>query len=256
MSANNSIVHKYTLARDSCREPEIFHSLQGEGPFTGRPSVFVRLSGCNLNCAWCDTAYTWNWDTTQFIHNSGLKYSKSLEQAKLTADELADKIQSFDCRALVLTGGEPMIQQKNLPTLLRLLKSNDQPWEFDIETNGTIEPTEELDEMISCYVVSPKLSNTGMVYGTRIKQEVLQWYAASPKSFFKFVVGSLSDVDEVVELSTSIGLNAGRVFLMPASETVEQLSAIENDVSDWCLRTGFRFSDRLHLRLYGNKRGV
>ena len=95
-------------------QPEIFLSLQGEGPEIGRPSIFVRLSGCNLYCVWCDTPYTWNWEGTDYKHQTLKKYSKALERSSLEFDEVASLITRFDCAHVVFTGGEPLAQHKSL----------------------------------------------------------------------------------------------------------------------------------------------
>ena len=105
-------------------EPEIFHSIQGEGASQGATCVFLSLAGCNLACSWCDTAYSW--DGTSPV-------------VKLSPEEAATAVLRYPCRRLVLTGGEPLVQQKALPGLLRLL-----PKHFvEMETNGTILPDEE-----------------------------------------------------------------------------------------------------------------
>lgn len=120
-------------------EPEIFHSIQGEGASQGTPCVFLRLAGCNLACSWCDTAYSWN-GTSPAV--------------KLSPEEAAAAVLHYPCRRLVITGGEPLVQQKALPGLLRLL-----PEHFvEMETNGAILPDEELLHHIGQFNVSPKPS--------------------------------------------------------------------------------------------------
>ena len=106
-------------------QPEIFHSIQGEGVSQGTPCVFLRLAGCNLACSWCDTAYSWN---------------GTVPGMRLAPEKAAELVLHYPCRRLVLTGGEPLIQQKALPALLRLLPDH----AVEMETNGTIMPDTEL----------------------------------------------------------------------------------------------------------------
>ena len=104
--------------------PEIFHSLQGEGVSCGKPSVFVRLSQCNLHCIWCDTAYTWNFQGTEFLHRDDApgvprKFDRAQETIDLTVEALADRLVSQPCRRIIFTGGEPLLQQRELGDLVQ-----------------------------------------------------------------------------------------------------------------------------------------
>ncbi len=114
--------------------PEIFHTLQGEGPTLGSPAVFLRLSLCNLHCHWCDTPYTWNWEKTPWPHQDGTKFSKAEQIIDLSPAQIAPLINNFHCKRLVITGGEPLLQQNDLLPLLQLLPNT--PF-LEIETNGT-----------------------------------------------------------------------------------------------------------------------
>lgn len=247
---------KLHLSVQAAGEPEIFHSLQGEGPFTGRPSIFVRMSGCNLYCSWCDTPYTWNFSGTPFVHEDDVKFDKSAESVSLGLEEVSAKILSFPRAALVLTGGEPLVQQPTLIPLLRALRRVDPTWVFDVETNGTYVPDAELDSLISHYVVSIKLGNSGVKKAHRLRGAALSFFSQSEKSFLKCVVGAGDDVQEVEALVEQLGISPDRTYLMPLARNVEQLTRRENTVSDLALERSMRFSDRLHLRLYGDKRGT
>ena len=114
---------KLKLSQMKPGEPEIFHSLQGEGPFVGRPSVFVRTALCNLQCVWCDTPYTWNWEGTAFTHNLGTKYDREAQTIELEPDEVLARVSAWATSSYVLTGGEPMVQQEALTALLVRLKA-------------------------------------------------------------------------------------------------------------------------------------
>ena len=178
----NNDVTDIVLAVDHHQNPEIFYSLQGEGPFIGRPSIFLRLSMCNLFCHWCDTAYTWNWIGSSFKHMNHVKYSIKEEQYYASITEILHKIRQFPCHNIVLTGGEPLLQQKQLIPLLQQLKK--QNYTIDIETNGTITPLSTVHQLISSYVVSPKLSNSKVPLNMRLKEMVLRWFNQSKKNIF------------------------------------------------------------------------
>ena len=111
--------------------PEIFHSVQGEGPSSGLPSVFVRSSLCNLHCVWCDTDYTWNWVGTRFRHErdadpSYRKYEKRHQIVELSPQEVVDGVIAYPCRNVVLTGGEPLIQQDDFRQVMTALRATSQ----------------------------------------------------------------------------------------------------------------------------------
>ena len=139
---------------------EIFGpTIQGEGASAGRPVMFLRTSFCNLRCVWCDTPYTWNWKGTDYEHPD--KFDPKKEVHDMTADEIVQQIQlnGKDIKALVISGGEPMLQQSKLIDVLRPLKQ-DGYW-VEIETNGTIAPTQEFSDLIDQINCSPKLASSG-----------------------------------------------------------------------------------------------
>src|SRR5688572_11065970 len=120
--------------------PEIFASVQGEGKTQGRPSVFVRTSHCNLYCAWCDTDYTWNWVGTPFKHVRNRKYDPSQEILEMSPAEVARAVRSHPGTNVVLTGGEPLLQHRELAELMGILREADHRYRFEVETNGTLVP--------------------------------------------------------------------------------------------------------------------
>ena len=246
-----------TLALMDDRRPEVFGSLQGEGPFTGRPSTFVRLSGCNLYCHWCDTPYTWNWTTTPHSHRDPQKYERDQESTRLDLEHVANLVANVGISAVVVTGGEPMVQQKRLVDLRCRVESRlKTPVTIDIETNGTIEPTPAFDQAVSHFVVSPKLSSSGMPPSVRIKPEVLDFFARRAGAFFKFVVASEADLREIEDLRVRFNFDPERIYLMPEANDARALVARQSFVAEACLRLGYRYSDRLHVRLYGQARGT
>ena len=235
--------------------PEIFHSLQGEGPRTGRPSVFVRTSGCNLFCYWCDTPYTWNWENSVHAHESGTKFCKTDEQNRCTTGEVVSAIQSYHCPHIVFTGGEPMVQQDNLAAICATLAAAG-TYHVDVETNATRVPDPAFDRHVELYVCSPKLSNARIPEKQRLVPEALAWFAACDRAVFKFVVETADDVGEVQALCSQYRITPERVYLMPRALTPAELDKNSAFVAETCRTFGFRFSDRLHYRLYGCKRGT
>lgn len=249
------------LARSHDGRPEVFHSLQGEGPTLGQPRVFVRASLCNLHCVWCDTDYTWNWQGTPFAHArdgdpSYSKFRRQEEIVELTAAETAAEVARFSCTSVVLTGGEPMLQQKGWIELMDRLRQRDAAYRFEVETNGTILPLPAFDEQIEQYNVAPKLANSAVPGPLRVKSTALPFFASSRKAFFKFVVVAPEDLEEVLELVERYGIPRGRVYLMPEGTTSEVLRERAPWVAEAAKDHGFHFSDRLHIRLWGSRRGV
>ena len=241
-----------TLATQSPGEPEIFASLQGEGPSAGRPVAFLRLSRCNLACQWCDTAYTWHFTGDERPHRSGETYDRKANQLTLSEAEVAERIAALGQDRLVITGGEPMLQAGALATLLELLPD----MTVEIETNGTVAAPPRLDVRIDQYNVSPKLAHSGNPAGLALLPERLDAYATDTRAFFKFVIAQPGDIEEVLALKERYRFRPGHVFLMPEGTDSATIRAREEWLAPLCLEHGFRMSDRLHIHLYGDTRGT
>ena len=239
------------LARLPDGSPELFHTLQGEGPSLGAPAVFLRLSLCNLHCQWCDTPYTWNWEKTPWKHNDGTKFSKTEQILELAPAEIAPLLSAFPCDRLVLTGGEPLLQQEALVELIDLLDFTF----IEIETNGTQVPSPDLASRITAFNVSPKLSNSGIEESLRLKTEPLNFFSCSEKAIFKFVVCSEADLTEIAALQSRFEIPSNRIFLMPEGRSPGELEARAHWLADICRDQGYRFTPRLHVLLWGDKRG-
>jgi 7-carboxy-7-deazaguanine synthase len=249
-------VLQLVLATDDTGEPEIFASLQGEGPSAGMPVAFVRLSRCNLACTWCDTAYTWRFegDAGQLgrPHRDGIAYDRKANQVSLSPAEAAERIASLGQKRLVITGGEPLLQAPALSEMLAHLPDIS----VEIETNGTVAPPARLDVRVDQYNVSPKLAHSGNPADLALIPERLDAWAAEPRTFLKFVVASPEDVDEVLALHKRYRFRPERVFLMAEGNDSASLRARQAWLSEECLKHGFRMSDRLHIHLYGDTRGT
>lgn len=240
------------LAKLSGR-PEIFYTLQGEGFSMGRPAIFVRLAKCNLACVWCDTPYTWNWTTTNFKHEDDIKYIKKDEIVHLTPMQVADIISSFDCNRVVFTGGEPMLQQRDIVEVCFLLG---QDYIFEIETNGTISPTQNILNCITQFNVSPKLSSSGNKPNKAIKDAILKSYCASNKSFFKFVIGTEDDFYEAMQVIENCNIDRMAVYFMPEGRDEQAIQKNSKILADICKELAVNFTTRLHVLLWGAKKGV
>ena len=223
---------------------EIFESIQGEGLLAGVPSLFIRASGCNLRCAWCDTPYA----------------SWAPEGEEWPVDRLAARVRQSRLRHVVITGGEPMIFADLVP-LTRALK--DDGCHITIETAGTVYADAACDLMS----ISPKMSNStphGIEGGrwvemherARLQMDVLRRLIARYEYQLKFVVSAPEDLDEICSLASGLGAPPERVLLMPEGVTADELRERSLWLVDLCRETGFRYCPRLHIILYGNRRGV
>lgn len=235
---------------------EIFHTIQGEGRNIGLPVVFVRTSFCTLHCRWCDAWYTWNFIGTKFTDCDFPKVDRLAYQAKMTADEIFDKIVEVapTCKSIVLTGGEPLLQQASLLPLLRKLKENG--YFIEVETSGTIVPESDFDGCVDQYNCSPKLENSGNPLKLRRVSEALQKLSNLQKTWFKFVIVSDKDLDEVLELVSQFHIAHDRVFIMPEGVSEEKLRSKALELVEVCKKHGFRFTPRLQIELYGMKPGT
>ncbi len=219
------------IARLNGHEPEMFYSLQGEGTRMGTPAVFLRLAGCNLACRWCDTKHSWG------------------HGVEMDVAEVAERLLSCGCMNLVITGGEPLLQQEELVSLLALL-----PVEVfvEVESNGTLLPCPALMARVNQWNISPKLGHSGQPAARTLCPAVLTAFAALPHAWFKFVVQAEEDWEAIAAL----GLPKERLILMPCAATRAQLEAARPAVVELCLRHGLRFGDRLHLVLWDDRKGV
>ncbi|HEV8635555.1 MAG TPA: 7-carboxy-7-deazaguanine synthase QueE [Chloroflexota bacterium] len=231
------------LSRLPTGEPEIFASIQGEGVTAGVPSVFVRLSLCNLRCGWCDTKYTWDWD----------HYDPKQEIVRRDVASVVRRVGEIGPQNVVITGGEPLLQQRALEPLVTALKAADH--RIEVETNGTIAPEGQLADLVDQWNVSPKLANSDNEAEAREVPAALRWFAGSPRAYFKFVVVEPADLGEVDALVQRYAVPADRVLLMPEGNDPETLAARGRWLVERCRERGHRFTMRLHVLLWGTERG-
>ena len=221
---------------------ELFHTIQGEGYFTGVPSVFFRTSYCNLRCSWCDTPYT----------------SWTPENKDISVDDAVTQICDYDCKHVVITGGEPLILPE-LPGLCNRL--TDLGKYITIETNAT----RYVPVRAQFISMSPKLSNStpadDKVWKNkhnqqRYKPEVIRQYLNDYFCQVKFVVDNEQDMDEIEQMIDAVPIPKGVVTLMPQGITADEVQRNSGWLIELCKQKGYRFSTRLHVMLWGNKRGV
>lgn len=219
-------------------------TIQGEGPAAGTPAAFVRTAACNLACVWCDTAYTWDWkrfDPDVEVHQ--------VQPADAAADLLAH-LPPSERPLVVLTGGEPMLQQ---PALAEMLSHVRRRLRVEVETAGT-RPIGIIDPYVDRYVVSLKLAHSGNTQAKRERADVIAQYAATGRAVWKFVCQVPADVDEAAALVKAHDL-PGQVFIMPEGATRERLTERSPMLVDAIIAHGYRMSPRLHIALWGNERG-
>ena len=222
---------------------ETFRSLQGEGPGSGKPSFFLRLAGCNLHCAWCDTKYTWDWQS--------YRYDDEVTQRSVPA--LAQEIRASDLARLVVTGGEPLLQQRDLVALLDELGPS---CFVEVETNGTILPSEELTRRIDQWNVSPKLASAGDPAAARFCLDALRAFANTGRAWLKLVVDTEADLDEARALVEALEWRPERVLLMPQATTRIELMARGRRVAEAAAMRRYGFTSRLHVELWDGRRGT
>lgn len=242
-------------------KPEIFHSIQGEGKNIGQPSVFIRTSLCNLHCIWCDTDYTWNWEKTRFQHvkdadPSYKKYKMQEMISEISIETIYEEVAKTNCKNIVLTGGEPMMQLQELSALMHYFSQQDEQYFFEIETNGTLIPDVRFDSLIHQYNVSPKLANSNNPKKLREKPEAYSYFSKNDKAVFKFVIADEIDLDEVLGICKTYNIPNTKVYLMPEGTNPTKLQEKQQWLIELCKKYQFNYTDRLHVHIYGDKRGV
>jgi 7-carboxy-7-deazaguanine synthase len=217
----------------SVRVSEIFESIQGEGPTVGTPSIFIRLQGCTVGCTWCDTKYAWDPGRGD----------------ELTLEALLRRVKDASARNVVVTGGEPLEHPALEPLIAGVHALGRR---IEVETAGIhVPPPLPVDQ----WNVSLKLAHSGVPIERRLRPEAIERFRELGASF-KFVVGDERDVDEVLAIQARHGLPSGRILLMPLGMLREEQQALTPRVVEWCRRHGFRFSPRLHILIWGPRRGV
>lgn len=215
---------------------ETFFSIQGEGATAGLPAVFIRLQGCSVGCAWCDTKYSWDPAAGRVTDVPAL-----LEEAR-----------GHDCRRVVVTGGEPLESPLFEPLICALLADG---FFVEVETSGVVPPPASPGLARIQWNVSLKLPSSGVPEARGINPEAI---AALRRldAWWKFVVRDERDLDAALRLTERFALPRERILLQPEGARREDLAERAPWVAEQCKRHGFRFSPRLHIWLWGPRRGV
>ena len=221
---------------------EIFESIQGEGTNAGKPVVFLRTAECNLKCTWCDTKFTWDWK----------QYDYSKEVKEIAIKEIIDSISQFNVKHLVITGGEPLMQQDDLAELLTFIKPE---FYVEVETNGTILPNNALTALVDQWNVSPKTSNSGNPLELCEINECYTFFSMQKNCYFKYVIENVDDISEINQLIKKYNLEKGRVLLMTQASTKDELSKREKNVFLMSSKNELGFSPRMHVAKWGSQRG-
>jgi 7-carboxy-7-deazaguanine synthase len=218
---------------------EIFGpTFQGEGPSAGRRAGFVRLGRCNLDCAWCDSRFTWDW----------ARYDRDRELSEWTPGDVLRRLEAMDIDLVVITGGEPLLQQRQLSPLVEGCR--ERGWQVEVETNGTVAPR----VAVSQWNVSPKLANSGVAVDRRYRPAVLRAFEATGQAVFKFVVTGPGDLAEVQAIVDTCGLH--NVWIMPEGTGAETVTTRLAGLAEPVLARGWHLTPRLHILIWGDRRGV
>jgi 7-carboxy-7-deazaguanine synthase len=226
-------------------------TFQGEGASLGRRCGFVRLARCNLSCggpgpaAWaCDTPYTWDWGG-----QNGTAYDPATEVVKKDVADIAMEVMAMSVDLVVISGGEPLLQQRGLVELVTDLSRRGV--EVEVETNGTLAPIAELAEAVTRFNVSPKLSNSGVPGEQRRRPEAISALAQTGKAVWKFVCAGEEDLAEVAR---DYG-HLSPIYVMPAGTTPESVIEVSRRLAGPVTERGWSLTTRLHVLLWGDERG-
>jgi 7-carboxy-7-deazaguanine synthase len=234
---------------------EVFYSIQGEGITTGYPAVFVRLGGCNLMCGGEGTqrdgelhnGATWRCDSIEvWMKSKAKEFDTILDQECISA--------IINGANVIITGGEPLMQQSNVAEFIKYIRANyNDNCYVEIETNGTIEPNEEMQKLVNQWNCSPKLSNSGMpISKTYIEKSISTLNKLN--TIFKFVISTKQDYKEVQ--TTYAKINRNKIWLMPSGSTKAEINKSKKQVADICKKEYLKFTNRLHIEIWNKKTGV
>jgi len=229
-------------------------TIQGEGPSVGVPCHFLRLGFCNQHCVWCDTAYTWRFDN-RWPHQDNVVYDEATELREVSVEQLVDIFNRFTTPLIVISGGEPLMQARNLNLFIAGVLGRSKPPRIEIETAGTLDPLRLARAYDIDWNVSPKLSNSGNFPAVRYQPQILTTLR-DLGARFKFVVQTSTDFNEVAEIVRNISIPSDRVYIMPEGRTQDAVQGTMTNIVRAVIDRGWRITPRLHIDLWGSKRGV
>jgi organic radical activating enzyme len=218
---------------------EIFFSVQGEGKCLGTSAIFLRLSGCNKTCSFCDSKHSW------------------FEGKEMSITEVIKEVKQYNCHHLVITGGEPLLQQNELIDLMEHLLNKYPFFYFECETNGSIKPKQRLMELMNLFTVSPKFEESFKY--SKVFSE-MENHGQRAQVVFKFVIDKQEDINQVLNFNAKYNYLGYTVYLMPCGTTREEINSrfpmLFEIVKKSELCHLFRVTDRLQIQAYGDKRGT
>lgn len=208
-----------------------YKAIQGEGIDMGQACIFIRLFGCNLQCSWCDSKFTW--------HNDFIKKNNII---KISPEELFEEIK--ESKYIIITGGEPTLQQEKLKPFLKLCKN--EGIKIGIESNGSIQVSKEFQCMIDTYIISPKLKNS---------ENPNHLFFPVKKAKYKFILKSEKDIKEMQIFSEKHCIEKENIFLSPEGTTKEKILE-KKWLFEFCMKECYNYSCRLHVLFFNSKNGV
>lgn len=220
---------------------EVFRSIQGEGASAGKKATFLRLAMCNLRCSWCDTPYTWDFK----------RYRKEVEVHPRSIESMLEMI--GEPKLLVVTGGEPLLQQTALESLLARIGD---ATEIEVETNGTIDPSTALLARVNQWNISPKLPSSDETAARAVKFDVLNRFRATERAWLKLVIEDETDLAAADRLIDTLQWPRELVLLMPQARTRLELQGRTPWLEAKAGERGIAVSPRLHILRWDQKRGV
>lgn len=225
---------------------EVFSpTVQGEGPSLGRLAGFIRLMGCTLHCAWCDSAYTWN----------ASRHDLHAEAHRMTVGEVTGRALAGDPGLVVITGGEPLLHQYQPGWHVLLDTLRDADVEIEVETSGTVFPLPESLLAVTRWNISPKLTHAGDPEAKRIRLPVLEAFRDTHAAAFKFVCRTPADVDEAAGIASAARIPPDMVWIMPEGTSASVLDTRLRALAGTVISHGFNLTTRLHVYLWGDERG-
>ncbi|WP_309317414.1 7-carboxy-7-deazaguanine synthase QueE [Streptomyces salinarius] len=220
-------------------------TVQGEGPSCGRRASFIRLGGCNLACSWCDTPETW--DASRFDLRQTL--------TRTPVEEVVARALVGAPGIVVITGGEPLLHQRQRGWDNLLVRLDAAGVEIEVETNGTIPPTAHTARKVTRFNCSPKLAHAGDLEAKRINGKALAVLRWTDRVAFKFVCATPADVDEVAAFTRDHNIPERLVWVMPEGTDSEALSRRLGEIADPAIAAGFNVTTRLHVHAWGDEKG-
>jgi len=240
---------------------EIFgDTIQGEGRSTGQQATFLRLYGCNLACSWCDSAYTWR-TKEEWIHDwDSTVYNWNDEAHRRNIYNLIDELEKIkgSSRLLVVTGGEPLLQAHGVFLLVKMIEEHDLFDRVEIETNGTMWADMLAAHEMVYFNVSPKVLDSGERNANELKPIrplIIQHFVNHPRTSFKYVVPNVQGLEIIRDHVIHYRIPSKKVWIMPLGETKQKIGRVTKNIIDQVIHYGFNFSTRLHIQLWGMRRG-